>query len=204
MAVGFSLTVDADFRRVELALDNVKQGAPRAMTRAINRTLIAVRAAAGREIAADIGIPVRPVRDAITLKRATFTTLMGFLRISGQRIPLIDLRARGPEPSRGKGQGVSYSLRGQRKVIPDAFIVTFRSGHRGVFRRRLPSFKKSRGAWSENLPLKTELRGPSIPFVAAKNKILGALKRLGRETLQKNLRAEVRFLAIRRTGAGGE
>jgi hypothetical protein len=57
------------------------------------------------------------------------------LEITGNRIPLIDFAARGPEPSRGRGRGVSYRLPGGRSRDPHAFIATMPSGHRGVFKR---------------------------------------------------------------------
>lgn len=191
MPVGFTIRVDT--ASVELALAGVKQGVPRATTRAINRTLTTVRAAAGREIAADIGVPVRQVTASIALMRARFDTLRGLLRVTGRRIPLIALGARGPEPSGGKGQGVSYALGGERRRIQEAFIATMRSGHRGVFKRKLPSLRKSAGALSKNLPI-VELFGPSIPRVAAKESILSALKSVGARTLERNLQSEIRFL----------
>jgi len=202
MAVGFAIR--ADLRHVELALADLKHGVPRATTRAINRTLTTVRAAAGREVAADLGVPVRQVTAAMVITKARFTTLRGVISVTGRRIPLINLKATGPEPSRGKGQGVSYSLGGQRRRIGSAFIATLRSGHRGVFRRIGTSARRSRGAWSPNLPI-VELKGPSIPRVTAKRSILNALKTLGQTTLVRNLQSEIRFLlGGRRVPAGDE
>jgi minor tail protein Z (GPZ) len=191
MPVGFSIHLDT--RQVEAALANVQNGVPRAATRAINRTLTTVRTRAAREIAADIGIPVRPVTETIVLEPATFQRLRGFLTFTGRRIPLIDLKAKGPEPSRGRGRGVSYVLGGSRRIT-SAFIATMRgSGHRGVFRRVGPSVRRSNRSWSKNLPIK-ELKGPSIPHVAAKPAILGPLKTLGLSTLARNVQGEIRFL----------
>ena len=182
MPIGFSVRVD--LRGLQLALANVKNGVPRAATRAINRTLVTVRAEAAREIAADIGVPVRQVTPSLPITKATFTTLTGAIVIDDKRrIPLGELNPQGPEPSRGKGQGVSYSLGGSRRRIPTAFLATMKSGHRGVFKRK----------GTKRLPIQ-ELFGPSIQRVAAKRTILDAVKRLGAATLAKNLQHEVSFL----------
>jgi hypothetical protein len=140
----------------------------------------------------------------MVIRKATFSTLRGAIEITGRRIPLIELKATGSEPSRGRGQGVSYSLGGQRRRRGTAFITTLKSGHRGVFKRLGPSVSKSTGAWSKNLPI-VELRGPSIPRVAAKRSILNALKTVGQVTLARNLNAEIRFvLSGRAVHAGGD
>jgi hypothetical protein len=120
---------------------------------------------------------------------------------SAKRIPLIDWDARGPYPSRGKGRGVSTSLRtsgvtaikargkalgvggstgGGRGRYPHAFIAQMRSGHRGVFQRggtkRMPIF---------------ELFGPSIARVADKYTAAAAAR--GMDQLRKNLVSEFRY-----------
>lgn len=181
MATGFAIR--ADLRSVELALATVKNGVPSAATRAINRTLTTVRAEAARDVAADIGVPVRQVAAAMVITKARFTDLRGVITITGRRIRLIDLNATGPEPSRGAGSGVSYALGGGRRRIGSAFIATMRSGHRGVFKRK----------GRTRLPIQ-ELFGPSIPRVAAKTSILSALKTLGQQTLTRNLGSEIRYL----------
>ena len=202
MPIGFTIT--ADLKSVELALVRVKNGVPRAATRAINRTLTTVSTAAAREIAADIGgVPVTEVKKALALTKARFTSLRGLITITGRRIPLIALRPSGPEPSRGRGQGVSYSLGGSRRRIREAFITTLRSGHRGVFKRLLPSERKSRGAWSKNLPIR-ELLGPSIPRVAGKATIRSLLRTLGMATYARNLQHEVQFLVRTRDLPAGD
>ena len=202
MPIAFTLTLDT--KGAQLAIAAVRNGVPRAATRAINRTLTTVRADAARTVARDIGgVPVGQVRKAMEIVKARFRALHGRVLITGRRIPLIALRASGPEPSRGMGRGVSYSLGGRHR-IRSAFITTLKSGHRGVFKRVLPSARRSPGAWGPNLPI-IELHGPSIPRVAGKRTILDALKRLGQVTLVKNFDREVQFLMrTRRVPTGDE
>ena len=105
---------------------------PQAMRRALKRTATAVRTEMARRVTAETGLPSRRVTAEI---RTTSDEKAVTLKVRGHRIPLIDFRARGPEPSRGKGRGVSYSLQGERKRLPHAFIATMPTGHRGAFER---------------------------------------------------------------------
>ena len=112
MPIGFSVRVD--LRGLQLALATVKNGVPRAATRAINRTLVTVRAEAAREIAADIGVPVRQVTPSLPITKATFTTLTGAIVIDDKRrIPLGELNPQGPESS-----SICLQLRAKRFASP--------------------------------------------------------------------------------------
>ena len=148
---------------------------PRVIRRAVKRAGTSARTAMVKEMGADTGLPAKRIKAVIE------TTALGDtgvrLEVQGRRLPLIDFKARGPEPSRGRGRGVSYRLPGGRGRAPTAFIATLR-GRRGVFRRRT----KARG------PLE-ELHGPSLTRVFEKFLPLGAER--GREALVKNLRSEI-------------
>jgi hypothetical protein len=185
-----------DVSQVKLGLEALGKEAPRASMRAINRTLQSVQTQSVRSIAADLGVIQRVVRETMRIYRATTTSLRGSLQATGKRIALIDFRAKGKEPSRGRGGGVTYRMQGQAKTVKGAFIATMRSGHRGVFFRKGTSGKKSVGAWSRNLPI-VELKGPSVPHVFRKH-ITSALRTYAGTELQKNLNHEVAYLLLRK------
>src|SRR6185295_6722251 len=107
----------------------------RATVRALNRGIASARTLMVREIARDTGLKSADVRNALPMREATANNLTATLAASLKRIPLIKFNARGPEPSRGKGRGVTYRLTGSRGRHPNAFIATMGSGHRGVFAR---------------------------------------------------------------------
>jgi hypothetical protein len=153
-----------------------------ALVRALNRAIGSARTVMVREIARDIGLKQKDVRDALPLREATFTRPEATLAAGLKRIPLMDFRATGPEPSRGRGRGVSYRLQGGRSRIPSAFIARMQSGHRGVFART----KTSR------LPIK-ELFGPSLGHVFAKYRALGLAR--AEEVFMKNFDHEFTFAA---------
>jgi hypothetical protein len=151
---------------------------------AMNRAITQGRTVMSREIARDTGLNVGVVRKALPISQATLERAEAAFRAGFTRIPLIDFKAKGPEPSRGRGRGVSYRLPTGKGRLPDAFLATMESGHRGVFRRAgkagsrtgrvmgALSQRKSRGAWSPNLPI-VELYGPSLGHVFAKYRPMG-------------------------------
>lgn len=165
----------------------LKQKLPNALARAINRTIGSVRTVMVREIAGDIGSSSKGVRDALSLREAVPERPEAILGAKLKRIPLIQFNATGPEPSRGRGRGVSYKLGSQgRNRIQTAFIATMPSGHRGVFVRKARARLGIR-----------ELFGPSIGHVFGKHRDAGLAR--ARQTLVPNLRHELDFI-----GAGGD
>lgn len=165
-------------------LDYFWRGTRKAVPRAVNKTARTARAKLGRDVAKDTGAKVGTVRKRIRIIRAKVGQEQAYLVPDPRRIPLIDLGARGPEPSRGRGRGVSYKLRGSRGRVRKAFIATVHRG-RGVFVR----------VATERGPL-TELHGPSVAEVFGK-KVPAARKSIA-DTLRKNLSSELRFAFRRR------
>lgn len=140
-----------------------------AVVRSLNRAIISGRTLMARLITEDTGVKVSDVKAAFQLEKASDSRPTASLGAGMKRIPLIQFKASGPEPSRGRGH-VSYRLQGQKVFAlgsQNAFIATMSSGHRGVFSRVTPSTRKSSGARSKNLPIR-ELLGPSVGHVFIK------------------------------------
>jgi hypothetical protein len=176
--------MNLDTSDIKAGIDALRQKFPYAIKRAVTKAANSGRVEMSRQIAADTGLPVRRIRDEI---RITIVGQFGAqLEITGRRLPLIDFGARGPEPSRGKGRGVSYRLRGGRGRLPNAFIATMPSGHRGVFVRR--------GA--PRLPI-VELKGPSLVHVFTK--FIPAGQERAQAALVTNIKHEVAFALSRRS-----
>lgn len=165
----------------ERAIRELGNRAPKAIARGLNRTASNVKVAMSRSIATDLRIKVGTVKNNIGIWNATPGRLVTQLTASNKRIPLIQFGARGPEPSRGRGRGVSVRLPGGQSRLPKAFIATMRSGHRGVFKRR-PGIHR--------LPI-IELKGPSIARVFKKHAAIGQARHT--EQLEKNVAHEIEF-----------
>lgn len=181
---------DADFRA---GIASLRGKFPRAIRRAVYRSGVAARTEMSKNIRTDTGIAAAKIKDAMTLTQPSDNAIL--LTISGKRLPLIEFKARGPEPSRGRGRGVSYSLPGGRGRAPHAFIETMPSGHRGVFERwpgRAKTVRTARGR--SGLPIR-ELHGPSLVKVFEKYLPIAADR--GREALETNLRSELSYALSR-------
>jgi hypothetical protein len=174
-----NVSVKLDDRDLQRGIAGLKKKFPSAIRRAVSRTTTSVRTAASKAILADTALPSKTIKDQV---KVTLSTEAGGAKIevSGGRIPLIDFSARGPEPSRGKGRGVSYRLPGGRTRIPNAFIATMRSGHRGVFIRT----GKARTPILEQF---------GVSLVHVFEKLLPQLADTAREALAKNLKHEISY-----------
>lgn len=166
------------------AFRKLRERARPAIVRALNRSIASAKTAMVREVSKDLGLKSSDVRDRIWTSEATTNRLQASLFASPKRIPLVDFKARGPEPSRGKGRGVTAKLPGGAGRYPHAFIATMKSGYPGVFQR------PGKG----RLPI-VELHGPSIARSFTKHVRIGIAR--GAEQLVKNLRSEFRFAMSR-------
>lgn len=182
-----SLTLTVDTRDWEQRLALLGKRAPVALARALNRTGASERTAMGRAVSKDMGLKVAVAREAIKVEKATAASLAVRVVARGKRLPLIDFKARGPEPSRGRGRGVSYVMQGQRKRLDHAFIATVGAGHRGVFVRTGP----------RRLPIK-QLFGVSIAKSFENQIDAGVARR--KEVLLTQVEHEIEFELSRLRG----
>lgn len=161
-----------------VSLDNVPRSILRASVRAMNRGMTSGRSVMAKAVSADLKLKQKDVRDALVLKQANITNPSASLAASLKRIPLVDFGARGPEPSRAKGRGVTYNVGRSKSLVPDAFLAVMASGHRGVFTRK----------GNKRLPIK-ELFGPSLGRVFITYKPAATARAL--EMFQKNFGHEL-------------
>jgi hypothetical protein len=171
---------EADIRALQKDLESMADQAPAILARALNRAGVSGQTAMVRAITADTGLAAKDVKREIALDKATRSFPLVRLTIKGRRLPLVAFQARGPEPSRGRGKGVSYRLPTGRGRVPDAFIATMKSGHRGVFKRKA----------KKRLAI-IELQGPSLPHVFEKK--LAAFQEAAQASLIKNLEHDISF-----------
>lgn len=168
--------------QTKAAMRKLKDKAPIAIARALNRARTAARTVQVREMSRDMGISQSAIKKEVRETNATPTKLFCRIEVTGARIPLYQFKARQTK------RGVSYKLPGGAGKIDSAFIATMRSGHMGVFKRK--------GA--RRLPIQ-ELYGPSLPRVFEKVRPLGLAR--GEEALATNLQHEFKF-AMQQVAAG--
>jgi hypothetical protein len=206
----------------------------RAVARSVNRAAKHAVTISKRVISRELGIRqadlVKPHRfgargSASTgraidiIKRATFAKPSAIVRITGKRIPVVWFKAK-PTPltaqrpvwyrdaesgqfhvSRFRGQGVGWKIGAKKSFVERAFMGKTKSGHLGVFWRR-PDKSRDSG-YVARLPI-DEIMGPSIPYVASKNRALKrALEVDVSATLQKRIEGEIKALLAGKSTGGG-
>lgn len=101
----------------------------KAVTRSLNKTAQQGKTQAGREIKDHYQISTRVISKYITLKRAGRGSMQAVIRAEGKPLPMLAFNAR------QNGRGTDVQIKGRRITVPHAFIVTLKSGHKGVFAR---------------------------------------------------------------------
>ncbi len=145
------ITISADASKATTFLNTFPRETSKAAFFALKRATKSAATLANRVVAKDMGLKVGAVRKRIKVIEPRGSNLIGMLRADPRRIPLIEFRAKGPEPSRGRGSGVTARIGGRSGRIRSAFISTMPSGRRGVFKR----------TGKRRLPIR-ELKGPSV------------------------------------------
>jgi hypothetical protein len=175
-----TITLNFKTDQTQRAIDRLATQAPIAIVRALNKSIASAKTAMNRVVSQDMGLKVSDVSAKIGIVPAAADRQRARLYADATRIPLIKFGAKGPEPSRGKGRGVTAKLGQARGRYPTAFIATMAGGHRGVYVRNAKARLSIR-----------ELFGPSIAHVFEKHVNVGIAR--GQEQLAKNLKSEFRF-----------
>lgn len=178
-----SVTVTLDLRDFNKAIKRLKDRAPRAIARALNRAAVSTRTIMVRRVAQDLGMRTGDVLEDTRIDQATPNDLTARVVVRGHRIPLMDFRARQTK----SGVTARLPAPGAGKY-PGAFIATMpKTRHRGVFQRH-PTKKM------KNKPKRAaivEKFGPSIALVFDKHRAAGL--EAGEASLIKNLKHELKF-----------
>jgi hypothetical protein len=180
-----SFTVQLNTRDVDRAVDLLKERAPYAIVRALNRAAASATVAMIRVISQDTGIKQSDLKGTTRRNRAIWSSQAAPGReavtvfANTTRIPLYDFQARQTK------RGVTARLGLRRRTYPSTFIAKMPSGHPGAWKR----------TGKKRLPI-VELHGPSIAHVWDKHAAVGQAR--AGEQLMKNLNSEFRF-AMRRS-----
>lgn len=181
MAAAFSVKFNT--AQIDKAIQALGAQAPKAIARAINRSVVTTRAVLARDISGDTGLKVSAVKEQLKVTDAQPDRLIAQIRVSGKPIPLIDFKARQTRT------GVTARLPGTKRY-QGAFIARMKSGHRGVFKRVPNGKRRGPKPHRSQLPI-YELHGPSLPKVFTK--FTPSALKAGEESLQKNLAHELSF-----------
>jgi hypothetical protein len=111
-------------------LSGISGAADKALTRAINKSLVNVRTRAVKEIGADLNLKSSRIKKDFDIKKAIFTKMVAFVRCQSVPPGLINFSSRQVR----KGVTTKVRKKGGRKFVKHAFIATFK-GNRHVAKR---------------------------------------------------------------------
>lgn len=176
---------------IEKKLGNLKNKAPTALYRAINRAAQKAKTETKREVSDKYFITQREVSDTIRLTKASRAKLSAELTSKGGPIALskfkVSPRKQVSRTKRGKVSPAVYKAgvekAGGVKPLsgnPKAFFSAMGSGHEGVMER----------VSSRRLPLK-QLYGPAVPSMVKNEEVIERIQKEATETLEKRIDAEI-------------
>ncbi len=197
------LDITSNINRVKLELKGISDDVQtKATVRALNRAGQQTMTEASREIRKIYNIKAAAIRHQMRLQQANRTRLTATVRVYGKRIPLSEF-----SPSQTR-RGVTVRVKkGGRALIRGAFLRTMSSGHRGVFVRGPSSkgiagsdipFRRGKGsriapAGMNDLPI-AQLFSLSAPTMLLEKKVLDAVKKIARESFERNFRQQMVYL----------
>ena len=133
--MNLSIKVDqGSLNETKIALAKAEGIYPKVVSRAINKSLVTVRAAAVSRIYEEVNITRARIVDTFQIFKATYSSPSGAVSSKAKPTPLSyfsDVRAL----AKGKGVSVRILRKGDIEKFKHAFIAKMSSGHVGVFER---------------------------------------------------------------------
>lgn len=145
-------------------LASVKNGAPKAVARGLNRGLAKAKTVAVEEIAKEVNLKKSVIRATLSERKATYTDPRCWLQSKDRRgVPAYDktkawkIRNQVPGLHFGGKQlkrGYSFQFKHgrPRTHFPGAFVAIMKNGHAGIFIRRGKHRMPIKEIWSSAVP----------------------------------------------------
>jgi hypothetical protein len=181
------IDIRTNAREVVLELQRLgEEFTEKACARALNRTATTVRAEAARRIGQVYNIKSSAAKDHMVIFRAHRKRLVAAIVARGRPIPILQFDARQTRA------GVTVRIkRGARKRIPEGFIATMRSGHRGVFIRQ-----RAGGERAGRLPIE-EIFSLSLPRAFTARAVMDTIARIAVTRSAEVLAQELRYFRMK-------
>lgn len=198
----FSVQISkSDIAATKVMMSAIKNGFPKVMTRALNKTTGNVQTHANKEIRKNLNLKAARVKQDFRFQKASWSDLMAFVKATGKPVPLIDF-----VETRQISGGVSVKVKkNKRRVkLKHAFVARMKSGHVGVFARKegakYATGKKARIPQTQyaKMPKKyrlkiVELTGPRIEDEFSHPSVFDPVMKNADHRLRFNLNNEIKF-----------
>jgi hypothetical protein len=175
-----SLDLKLSTENWERSIRRIRDRAPQLVSRALNRANVSGRTVMVRAMTEHLRIKRATVDKAVKKSEAVPHRLSARVWVRGGPISLMHFNAKGPYPSRGRGNGVTARLPHGQVRYPHGFLAPGKN-------RRLQAFERVGKA---RMPI-VRLTGPSMPDIFEVHRAKGIAA--GEESLVKNLQHEFAF-----------
>jgi len=201
-----NITMDAgQLAKIHLLMGDIKNGVPKVMVRAINKTLTGVQSDAVKAIAIDLNLTQERIRQDFFVNQATWDRISGSVVAKGRPVNLAGFVGTTDNRSDWNG-GVSVKVKksGTRVRLKHAFIWSraTKSGDEAktAFQREWHEFKTFRSVFSPwkkfgpkyRLEIET-LSGPRIEDEFAKDRVIKSVEIEARGRVDTNLNHELDY-----------
>ncbi len=197
---------ESQLRDVQSMLTGIKNGYPKVLTRAVNKTLTGVRTDAKKEIAKDLNLTQKRIGEDFKIRKMSFSRLTGQIDSVGKPVGLASFTG---TKQKAKGVSVKVKKTGKRSIIKHTFLANVRgkteagdkehvfyrlyTGPRAKFRpgfpySMLPKKYRYPGAPGASLERKT---GPRVQDIYASDKVMKPVLSMADDRLAANLEHEL-------------
>ena len=168
--------------RANSALRKILAETPRAVARAVNRTMDGMRTDAVSETHKKYFVSAKDVRGSISFRKASAGNLMGTMVSKGKRYSLADYQLTPSSPRIGRKTPLKGAVKreGGLKSLGPAFLVKRAGG------RYFPFFRTGKGKYDMHL-----LISPSMPQIIKNEETVNVMERGAEERFAKRLDHEV-------------
>lgn len=187
--IGLTKEQEKQFEHARSLLGRIPEGAPKAISSALNKTVKGIRTDAAKKAADDYVISSGKVMEKTDISKAAPQSLIAGFVAKGRPIRLINFNVNPKQfpRKRPKKRPSSATKRGtSRKVLPYSFIAKVRGDHVGVF-SRVPG----KTAKTEGKEVLQQRYGPSVPQMLGSSNIKSFVDERARARLGKALDHEI-------------
>lgn len=191
------VTIDrSQIKAVRGALYGIRNGFPRVLTRAVNKTLLGVRTDATQEIYNLLNLTKKRIRKDFSITKMTWSSPVARIASTGKPVSLTTFAG-----TRHVKTGVSVKIKrtGARKVIRHAFVEevkgakqAFRREYRGTRAPFRPGFAYARMPRTYRYPIH-RLTGPRIQDIYDDPAVMGKVMEKTDKRLSTHLDREVAY-----------
>ena len=183
---------DNALARANAALKKILAESPKAIARAVNRTMDGLRTDAVQETHKKYYVSAKEVRSSISFRKASAGNLMGAMVSKGKRHSLADYQLTPKTPTAGKKSALKGAVKreGGLKSLGPAFLVKRAGG------RYFPFYRVGASGGQRFKGIQS-LISPSMPQIIKNEETVCVMEQKGEERFRTRIEHEVEYILDR-------